>query len=121
MEKYTKILLALLIMLTGCTKGFLDINTDPNNPSKASLGLLLTHVEKDVADNLSVNQGLGAITTIYMQQYSTRENPDGYGITGGSSYASTPWDYFYTGLSSGSGAYDQPGRSRSECNLFWYC
>jgi hypothetical protein len=76
MEKYTKILLALLVLLTACTKNFLDINVDPNNPSKATLGLLLTHVEKNVADNLSVYQGLGSITTVYMHQYTTRESPD---------------------------------------------
>lgn len=93
-----KILLAFLMLLAGgCTKNFLDINTDPNNPSKASLGLLLTHIEKGVADNLSVNGGLANITEVYMHQMTTRENPDQYGINAGSFYASSPWDGFYTG------------------------
>ena len=97
MEKYKKLLLALTILLAGCTKNFLDINTDPNNPSKATLGLLLTHVEKGIADGLSVNGGLTNITAVYMHQVTTRENPDQYGITGGSYYTSSPWDYLYTG------------------------
>jgi hypothetical protein len=65
MEKYKKILLALVILLAGCTKNFLDVNTDPNNPSKATLGLLLTHVEKSIADGLDVYGGLGNITPIW--------------------------------------------------------
>jgi hypothetical protein len=97
MEKYKKILLALIILLAGCTKNFLDVNTDPNNPSKATLGLLLTHVEKSIADGLSVNTGLTNITAVYMHQVTTRENPDQYGITGGSTYTSSPWDFLYAG------------------------
>ena len=98
MEKYKKILLALIVvLLAGCTKNFLDINTDPNNPSKATLGLLLTHVEKDIADGLTVNGGLSNITSVYMMQTSTRENPDQYGITGSSFYTSNPWDVLYSG------------------------
>ena len=95
MEKYKKLLLAVVVLLTGCTKSYLDINTDPNNPSKATLGLLLTHVEKGIADNLSVNGGLTNITAVYMHQMTTRENPDQYGITGGSFYTSSPWDGLY--------------------------
>lgn len=97
MEKYIKLLLASLILLAGCTKNFLDINDDPNNPSKASLGLLLTHVEKEIADGLSVNNGLTNITAVYMHQMTTREDPDQYGINGGSFYAGSAWDVFYTG------------------------
>ncbi len=98
MEKYMKILLAFFILLAGgCTKDFLDINKDPNNPTKASLALLLTHVEKAMADGMSVNGGIVAITSVYMHQRSTRENPDQYGINGGSFYTYAPWDFFYTG------------------------
>src|SRR5664280_1861123 len=97
MEKYKKILLALVILLAGCTKNFLDVNKDPNNPSKATLGLLLTHVEKSIADGLNVNFGLANITSVYMMQTTTRENPDQYGITGGSAYTSAPWNFLYTG------------------------
>ncbi len=93
MEKYKKLLLALIVLLAGCTKNFLDINTDPNNPSKATLGLLLTHVEKSIADGLSVNGGLTNITAVYMHQVTTRENPDQYGITGSSYYTASPWDF----------------------------
>jgi hypothetical protein len=101
MEKYIKLLLALLIMLAGCTKNFLDINTDPNNPSKASLGLLLTHVEKDIADGLGSNpnyiNGLSCITSVYMHQVTLRDDPDQYGITGSSEWSRAPWDALYSG------------------------
>jgi hypothetical protein len=97
MEKYKKILLVFVILLAGCTKNFLDVNTDPNNPSKATLGLLLTHVEKGIADGLSLNFGLTNITAVYMHQMTTRENPDQYGITGKSDYTKIPWDNLYAG------------------------
>lgn len=97
MGKYYKILFAALILLTGCTKDFLDINEDPNNPTKASLGLLLTHIEKDVADGLSVRYGLSNITSVYMHQVTMREDPDQYGINGASFYTQNPWDNIYTG------------------------
>jgi hypothetical protein len=100
MEKYIKILLAFFILLAGCTK-FLDINEDPNNPSKATLGLLLTHVEKDVADllglNPNTNSGLASITSVYMHQTTVRNDQDQYGINGGSYFAGSAWDPLYTG------------------------
>jgi hypothetical protein len=101
MNKYMKILLASIILLAGCTKGFLDINTDPNNPSKAELGLLLTNVEKGVADGLGMNPnvstGLSCITSCYMHQTTMRADPDQYGIAGGSYFAGSAWDPIYTG------------------------
>jgi hypothetical protein len=101
MEKYKKLLLALIILLTGCTKNFLDINEDPNNPSKASLALLLTHVEKGVADGLAMNpnveSGLSCITSDYMHQVTMRDDPDQYGINGGSYWAGSAWDPLYAG------------------------
>lgn len=96
MEKFKISLLALLILLAGCTKDFLDINTDPNNPSKATLGLLLTHVEKSIADGLNMKYGLTNITSVYMHQVTVREDPDQYGIAGGSFYAGWAWDLLYT-------------------------
>ena len=101
MGKYYKLLLALIILLTGCTKGFLDINDDPNNPSKAALGLLLTSVEKGVADGLGMNpntnSGLSVITSVYMHQVTMRGDPDQYGINGGSYFAYSAWNPIYSG------------------------
>jgi hypothetical protein len=101
MEKYIKLLLALLILLAGCTKNFLDINEDPNNPSKATLGLLLTHVEKGVADGLGMNpnveSGLASVTSVFMHQATMRDDPDQYGITGSSYWCGSAWDPIYTG------------------------
>jgi hypothetical protein len=98
MEKYMKILLAFLVLLAGgCTKDFLDINTNPNYPTKATLPLLLTNIEKNVADGLTIKGGLSNITAVYMHQITTRESPDQYGINGSSSFTQSPWDFFYAG------------------------
>ena len=98
MAKYFKILTAtILILLAGCTKDFLDINDDPNFPTSAPLSQLLTSVEVNLADALSINNGLSNFAAVYMHQVTMREDPDQYGVTGSSFYTNNPWDEIYTG------------------------
>lgn len=98
MTKYIKILLsAILIMMAGCTKDYLDINTDPNYPTSAPLSQLLTNVEVDMAEALSIHYGLSNFAAVYMHQVTMREDPDQYGVSGTSFYNNNPWDLFYTG------------------------
>ena len=97
MAKYIKTLLAILILVTGCTKDFLDINEDPNYPTKAPLSQLLTNVEVDIADAFSIRNGLSNFSCVYMHQVTVREDPDQYGITGTSYYTNNPWAEIYTG------------------------
>ncbi len=97
MAKYFKILLAVLILLAGCTKDFLNINEDPNYPTTAPLSQLLTSVEVDLADGLSMNNGLSNFAAVYMHQISMREDPDQYGVAGASFYTNNPWLEIYTG------------------------
>jgi len=97
MTKYYKILLAILILMAGCTKDFLDINEDPNYPTSAPLGQLLTNVEVDLAGSLSIRYGFSNFAAVYMHQISMREDPDQYGVSGPSYYTNNPWDNMYTG------------------------
>jgi len=97
MAKYYKILLAILILITGCTKDFLDINKDPNYPTSAPLSQLLTGIEVDLAESLSIRYGFSNFAAVYMHQLTVREDPDQYGVTGTSYYTNNPWDGFYTG------------------------
>lgn len=67
----------------------LDINTDPNNPTKGSVQLLLPEAERNLAgllSGLSDNQ-LGFLGVI--------SNYDSYGLGANSFYGS--WAYFYNG------------------------
>jgi len=95
MKKQYKILLAIVLLMTGCTKDFLDINKDPNYPTTAPLSQLLTSVEKDLSEALSIRNGLNNFACVYMHQITVREDPDQYGVTGGSYYTNNPWLLFY--------------------------
>ena len=97
MAKYYKILFAILILLAGCTKDFLNINEDPNYPTTAPLSQLLTSVQVDLADALSINNGLSNFAAVYMHQVTMREDPDQYGVTGSSFYTNNPWLEIYSG------------------------
>jgi hypothetical protein len=98
MTRYFKILLAtILILSAGCTKDYLDINKDPNYPTKAPLSQLLSNVEVDLAGSLSVHYGLSNFAAVYMHQITMREDPDQYGVSGSSFYTNNPWDLMYTG------------------------
>lgn len=45
--------LAIAIAFTGCTKGFEDLNTNPNEPSSVSPGFLLTASQKRIMDEMN--------------------------------------------------------------------
>jgi hypothetical protein len=97
MKRYYKTLLAITLLLTGCTKNFLDINKDPNNPTKAPLSQLLSSVEVNLGTSLSIRYGLSNFAAVYMHQITMREDPDQYGVTGSSFYTNNPWYNIYTG------------------------
>lgn len=92
------IYLGLLSMLAvSCTKKFLDVNTDPNNPTKVSEGLLLTNSERTMADWLSFdnNGGVGSILDVYTHQSTQYAANNKYGAVG--SDLSNMWTSIYVG------------------------
>lgn len=67
-NRYHILLLAVFLLLAGaCSDEFLDINNDPNNPSDATLELLLPAAQTSMAFNFSrdVNEN----TAIFSRQY----------------------------------------------------
>ena len=84
----------LVTFLASCTKDFLDINVDPNNPTSIEPSKLLPGVQKTLGDALSMdeqNGGLSEILAVYSHQMSTREEPDQYGIIGTDVNLATSW------------------------------
>jgi len=84
----------IAIFLASCTKDFLDINVDPNNPTSIEPSKLLPGVQKTLGDALSMdeqNGGLSEILAVYTHQMSTREEPDQYGIIGTDVNLATAW------------------------------
>lgn len=94
-----QILIIVLVLFTvSCTKDFLDINTDPNNPTDIEVSKLLPWAQRTLGDALAMgedNGGLSQILSVYSHQMSTREEPDQYGATGNEFYLGLAWSKLY--------------------------
>ena len=70
-----QILIIVLVLFTvSCTKDFLDINTDPNNPTDIEVSKLLPWAQRTLGDALAMgedNGGLSQILSVYSHQMST--------------------------------------------------
>src|SRR4051794_31916372 len=75
MKKLLIIIFGATLFLTAGCKKFLDINTDPNNPTDVQEALLLSPIEQNISDYV---QGGGAATVIqnYVQNIASNQpNP----------------------------------------------
>lgn len=92
--------LAAIVVLSSCKKDFLDINTDPNNPTDAPIDLLLPTAERTLGDALAMgggdNGGLSQILEVYVHRITTREEADQYGAQGNEFFTSLAWPKFYS-------------------------
>lgn len=92
------LIVVLVLFTASCTKDFLDINTDPNNPTDIEVSKLLPWAQRTLGDALSMgedNGGLSQILGVYTHQLSTREEPDQYGATGNESFLGLAWSKLY--------------------------
>ena len=90
--KYFIPLVALVASLS-CKKDFLDINTDPNNPTSIEVSKLLPTTQRTLGDALSMdenNGGLSNVLAAYVHQMTTREEADKYGMTGADPVIANP-------------------------------
>lgn len=85
---------AMLVLVVSCKKGYLDINTDPNNPTKVEVSKLLPTAERNLGDALSIGD-IGQVLTVYTHQLTSREEADGYGATGNNFYIAQMWPKLY--------------------------
>lgn len=90
----------MILVFSSCKKEFLNINTDPNNPTDAPIDLLLPTAQRTLGDALSMgggnNGGLSQILEVYVHRISTREEADQYGALGNEFYTSLAWPKFYS-------------------------
>ncbi len=96
--KYFVPLVAVVSVLS-CKKGYLDINTDPNNPTTIEVSKILPTTQRTLGDALSLdenNGGLSNVLAVYSHQMSTREEADKYGMTGSDPVIATPWAKLYS-------------------------
>jgi hypothetical protein len=91
---------AAILILSSCKKDFLNINTDPNNPTDAPIDLLLPTAERTLGDALSMgggdNGGLSQILEVYVHRITTREEADQYNAKGNEFFTSLAWPKFYS-------------------------
>ncbi|HEY5749198.1 MAG TPA: SusD/RagB family nutrient-binding outer membrane lipoprotein [Chryseolinea sp.] len=84
-------------MASGCSD-FLDINTDPNNPSKVKLSQLLTQSEVTMVNSLGIgSNGLSTSTSILVHQTVQRGSVDSYQVSGEDFQIQTSWQNLYSG------------------------
>lgn len=92
-------LVAAIVTIVSCKKSFLDINTDPNNPTAVELSKILPTTQRTLGDALSMdenNGGLSNVLAAYVHQMSTREEADKYGMTGADPVIATSWAKLYS-------------------------
>ncbi|MBC7887362.1 MAG: SusD/RagB family nutrient-binding outer membrane lipoprotein [Ferruginibacter sp.] len=99
--KYIQLVIPFSLFFAGCKKNFLDINKDPNNPTRVEVSKLLPTAENSLGNALAIGNGslggLSQILSVYTHQLSTRENADQYGTTGTAFYIGTAWVTLYQG------------------------
>ena len=94
-----KFFIPLVALLAVSCKKFLDVNTDPNNPTTIEVSKLLPTTQRTLGDALSMdeqNGGIGEILAVYAHQMTTRESPDKYGITGVDVNIQTAWSKMFS-------------------------
>ncbi|PSL49621.1 SusD-like starch-binding protein associating with outer membrane [Chitinophaga niastensis] len=102
MKRSIYIFLGMLVVLTACTKGFLDINKDPNYASKTAENRLLTASEQGLSYALGFTndnrgaRGLTEVLSVYMHQVCVRESQDQYGADGNEINITGAWTGMYS-------------------------
>ena len=93
MKKLFPIIIAMVLVLSSCD-GWLDVNTDPNNPSEITENKMIPNIAGGISFYLGNGyMDLGYITSVYVHQLSSRESIDQYGIRG--SDVDIPWSNLY--------------------------
>ncbi len=83
-------------LLVSCEE-FFAINDDPNNPTQASVNLLLTNTELAIVNSLGMGtSGLSSILSVYMHQTTRRQSFDAYEVTGEDFAVQQPWSQLYS-------------------------
>ena len=67
--KYISLLTVVLLLTTSC-EDFLDVNTDPNNPTSVTPDLVLPVAQKYTAQGMSTDRGLSHLGNMMMYNWS---------------------------------------------------
>ena len=87
---------ALVSLLFYNCSDYLDVNTDPNNPTTAPLDQLLTNIETNFNDITEFEFFSAEILSAYVHQFTYRDEQDQYGTRQDNSYIQNTWDNAYS-------------------------
>lgn len=85
----------LLLLGTSCAGGYLDVNDDPNSPTKAELKKVLTGAQYEVGMSFAPGSYIGTSLPSYVFHLSSRE-VDNFGLTPSYSTLGNTWLQSYT-------------------------
>ena len=89
-------LATVMAIASGCEE-FLDINVDPNNPSKVTVSQLLTAGEVAMVNSFGIGSpGLSTPTSILVHQTVQRGSVDSYNVSGEDFQIQTAWQNLYS-------------------------
>jgi len=92
-------MLAIVLLLSSCSEDFLDVNTDPNNPTTVTPDLLLPVGLKYSSFTSERNRGQNTLGNMFMQNWSQSDGfswyNDEFSYLVTSSFYDQIWDYTY--------------------------
>jgi hypothetical protein len=95
-KRLITIFMSLLLFLS--CNDYLDVNTDPNNPTEAPLDQLLTNVEINFKNITDFQDLMGEVFSCYVHQFTFREEQDQYGTKSDNSLVINSWNNAYSVL-----------------------
>ncbi|MEQ8217287.1 MAG: SusD/RagB family nutrient-binding outer membrane lipoprotein [Arenibacter sp.] len=96
LKGFTMFAAALVSLLFYNCSDYLDVNTDPNNPTVAPLDQLLTNIETNFNDITEFELYSAEILSAYVHQFTYREEQDQYGTRQDNSNIQNSWDNAYS-------------------------
>ena len=98
-NKHVKIwAMAIIIAFASGCEDFLDINVDPNNPSKVTVSQLLTAGQIAMVNSFGIGSpGLSTPASILVHQTVQRGSVDAYNVSGEDFQIQTAWQNLYSG------------------------
>ncbi len=89
--------LALSFFFAGCSD-YLDVNTDTDSPVVAPIHQLLPNVQLGVRNFNDFEFYSAEVLSVYVHQFTTREDPDQYGARPSNTFMSNEWNNVYLTL-----------------------
>ncbi len=95
--KYYFLVFIVLVSISSCDQ-FLDVDTDEDNPTTATLNLILPNVQRQIAQIGDARVFSGEILSVYVHQLVSRSNQDAYGTQADNTSVRNDWDTIYLEL-----------------------